>query len=187
MQRGRADEVGEDDGKDLEEALEDAVSLFGGELLGQGMERGGEGGIRTPGTLAGTPDFESGAFDQALPPLRVRSDTRRTGESIARGSESELQAREDHWRKRSAQRAGGDRRRLGRGEPGQPFVFAEVGVTRVRGLAHTLDRELRGAGPERGRAPPDRHSQERGCRPIAARNAGGPRLRPRPASRAIEC
>ena len=59
MQRGRADEVGEDDGKDLEEALEDAVSLFGGELLGQGMERGGEGGIRTPGTLAGTPDFES--------------------------------------------------------------------------------------------------------------------------------
>ena len=59
MQRGRADEVGEDDDHDLEEALEDAVSLFGGELLGQGMERGGEGGIRTPGTLAGTPDFES--------------------------------------------------------------------------------------------------------------------------------
>ena len=29
----------------------------------------GEGGIRTPGTLAGTPDFESGAIDQALPPL----------------------------------------------------------------------------------------------------------------------
>src|SRR5438132_338284 len=30
---------------------------------------GGEGGIRTPGTVAGTPDFESGAIDQALPPL----------------------------------------------------------------------------------------------------------------------
>ena len=33
-------------------------------------ECGGEGGIRTPGTLTGTPDFESGAFNRALPPLR---------------------------------------------------------------------------------------------------------------------
>ena len=31
---------------------------------------GGEGGIRTPGTLASTSDFESGAFNRALPPLR---------------------------------------------------------------------------------------------------------------------
>ena len=35
---------------------------------------GGEGGIRTHGTLAGTPDFESGTFDQAPPPLRGRRD-----------------------------------------------------------------------------------------------------------------
>src|SRR5579863_2766075 len=32
---------------------------------------GGEGGIRTPGTLASTSDFESGAFNRALPPLRL--------------------------------------------------------------------------------------------------------------------
>ncbi len=32
---------------------------------------GGEGGIRTPGTLASTSDFESGAFNRALPPLRT--------------------------------------------------------------------------------------------------------------------
>jgi len=32
---------------------------------------GGEGGIRTPGTLASTSDFESGAFNRALPPLRI--------------------------------------------------------------------------------------------------------------------
>jgi hypothetical protein len=31
---------------------------------------GGEGGIRTPGSLSTTPDFESGAFNRALPPLR---------------------------------------------------------------------------------------------------------------------
>jgi len=34
---------------------------------------GGEGGIRTPGTLASTSDFESGAFNRALPPLRFVS------------------------------------------------------------------------------------------------------------------
>ena len=31
---------------------------------------GGEGGIRTPDSLATMPDFESGAFNRALPPLR---------------------------------------------------------------------------------------------------------------------
>ena len=31
---------------------------------------GGEGGIRTPGSLSTTPDFESGAFNRTLPPLR---------------------------------------------------------------------------------------------------------------------
>ena len=31
---------------------------------------GGEGGIRTPDTLTSMPDFESGAFNRALPPLR---------------------------------------------------------------------------------------------------------------------
>ena len=31
---------------------------------------GGEGGIRTHGTLTGTPDFESGTIDRAPPPLR---------------------------------------------------------------------------------------------------------------------
>jgi hypothetical protein len=31
---------------------------------------GGEGGIRTPDTRKGMPDFESGAFNRALPPLR---------------------------------------------------------------------------------------------------------------------
>ncbi len=33
---------------------------------------GGEGGIRTLGTVAGTPDFESGTFNPAPPPLRGR-------------------------------------------------------------------------------------------------------------------
>ena len=32
---------------------------------------GGEGGIRTPDTLTGMSDFESGAFNRALPPLRL--------------------------------------------------------------------------------------------------------------------
>ena len=34
---------------------------------------GGEGGIRTPDSLATMSDFESGAFNRALPPLRVLS------------------------------------------------------------------------------------------------------------------
>ena len=33
-------------------------------------EIGGEGGIRTPDTREGMHDFESCAFNQALPPLR---------------------------------------------------------------------------------------------------------------------
>ena len=32
---------------------------------------GGEGGIRTPDSLATMSDFESGAFNRALPPLRL--------------------------------------------------------------------------------------------------------------------
>ena len=32
---------------------------------------GGEGGIRTPDRVTPMPDFESGAFNRALPPLRV--------------------------------------------------------------------------------------------------------------------
>ena len=34
---------------------------------------GGEGGIRTPDSLATMSDFESGAFNRALPPLRFVS------------------------------------------------------------------------------------------------------------------
>jgi hypothetical protein len=32
---------------------------------------GGEGGIRTPDGVTPMPDFESGAFNRALPPLHV--------------------------------------------------------------------------------------------------------------------
>ena len=35
------------------------------------LVNGGEGGIRTPGTGKGTSDFESGAFNRALPPLHA--------------------------------------------------------------------------------------------------------------------
>ncbi len=38
------------------------------DVLGRGL--GGEGGIRTPDSLTTMPDFESGAFNRALPPLR---------------------------------------------------------------------------------------------------------------------
>jgi hypothetical protein len=34
---------------------------------------GGEGGIRTPDRLTPMSDFESGAFNRALPPLRIVS------------------------------------------------------------------------------------------------------------------
>jgi hypothetical protein len=40
---------------------------------------GGEGGIRTPDTRKGMPDFESGAFNRALPPLRSELRTAITG------------------------------------------------------------------------------------------------------------
>jgi hypothetical protein len=33
-------------------------------------DTGGEGEIRTPDSLSTMPDFESGAFNRALPPLR---------------------------------------------------------------------------------------------------------------------
>jgi hypothetical protein len=35
------------------------------------QKTGGEGGIRTPDTRKGMSDFESGAFNRALPPLRI--------------------------------------------------------------------------------------------------------------------
>ncbi len=39
----------------------------------QAVRCGGEGGIRTPGTVPRTLDFESSAFNRARPPLRVDS------------------------------------------------------------------------------------------------------------------
>ena len=39
-------------------------------LVTPGRVIGGEGGIRTPDSLATMSDFESGAFNRALPPLR---------------------------------------------------------------------------------------------------------------------
>ena len=42
-----------------------------------GRVYGGEGGIRTPDSLATMSDFESGAFNRALPPLRVITAFRR--------------------------------------------------------------------------------------------------------------
>jgi hypothetical protein len=42
--------------------------LIDSEELGRS---GGEGGIRTPDSLTTMPDFESGAFNRALPPLRI--------------------------------------------------------------------------------------------------------------------
>ena len=43
---------------------------------------GGEGGIRTPDSLTTMPDFESGAFNRALPPLRFAVDPRQTGKNL---------------------------------------------------------------------------------------------------------
>jgi hypothetical protein len=43
-----------------------------GILIGRSMDMyGGERGIRTPDSLAAMPDFESGAFNRALPALRI--------------------------------------------------------------------------------------------------------------------
>lgn len=39
-------------------------------LLREALDNGGEGEIRTPDSLATMSDFESGAFNRALPPLR---------------------------------------------------------------------------------------------------------------------
>ena len=49
--------------------LRDYSLLMGG--LIEGRDDGGEGEIRTPDSLATMSDFESGAFNRALPPLRV--------------------------------------------------------------------------------------------------------------------
>ena len=46
---------------------------------------GGEGGIRTHGTLAGTPDFESGTIDHsATSPVQERGKVGRAGENGSR-------------------------------------------------------------------------------------------------------
>ena len=60
----------------------------------------GEGGIRTPGTLAGTPDFESGAIDRTLPPLQVV----RTQNTASKPYENQLD-RLRSWTKKSVSRA----------------------------------------------------------------------------------
>ncbi len=60
----------------------------------------GEGGIRTPGTLAGTPDFESGAIDRTLPPLQVV----RTQNTASKPYENQLD-RLRNWAKKSVSRA----------------------------------------------------------------------------------
>ena len=54
---------------------------------------GGEGGIRTHGTLASTPDFESGTFNRTPPPLRGRQGYRKrasTGQPQCAASEERL-------------------------------------------------------------------------------------------------
>src|SRR5271168_2084530 len=60
---------------------------------------GGEGGIRTPDTLTGMSDFESGAFNRALPPLRfgcrpthARRTRNRAACGIAEGAVAEAAA-----------------------------------------------------------------------------------------------
>src|SRR5277367_3110881 len=51
------------------------LSIFRMSLDGVGSVYGGEGGIRTPDTRKGMADFESAAFNRALPPLRSAADT----------------------------------------------------------------------------------------------------------------
>ncbi len=48
----------------------------------RGRLNGGEGGIRTPDSLATMPDFESGAFNRALPPLRFVYNEIRPGGNV---------------------------------------------------------------------------------------------------------
>jgi hypothetical protein len=52
---------------------------------------GGEEGIRTPGTLPGTPDFESGTFDHSVtsPPRNMAEPTADGQGQITRKSETE--------------------------------------------------------------------------------------------------
>ena len=45
---------------------------------------GGEGGIRTPDSLTTMPDFESGAFNRALPPLRFVNNDLQTQANLLR-------------------------------------------------------------------------------------------------------
>ena len=60
------------DGHTILGGREHEVSLPGAELRGLGGRAGGEGGIRTPGGIAPTPDFESGPFNRTPAPLRCR-------------------------------------------------------------------------------------------------------------------
>ena len=60
-----------------------AVDLGIERLIGQDQTirfcYGGEGEIRTPDSLSTMPDFESGAFNRALPPLRLARHFHETG------------------------------------------------------------------------------------------------------------
>ena len=58
---------------------------------------GGEGGIRTPGTRKGTSDFESGAFNRALPPLRLVRDSQYAGSLNQQIPESNPRDTEELW------------------------------------------------------------------------------------------
>ena len=61
--------------------LQRAITLMCGTLQGNG----GEGEIRTPDSLSTMPDFESGAFNRALPPLRTsRRDPKRAALGIGK-------------------------------------------------------------------------------------------------------
>jgi hypothetical protein len=52
---------------------------------------GGEGGIRTPDRLTPMSDFESGAFNRALPPLRIVNNLKSITYAVSRlGAECSL-------------------------------------------------------------------------------------------------
>ena len=72
---------------------------------------GGEGGIRTHGTLASTPDFESGTFNRTPPPLRPlagyrsrarasqpRDNAARSGRGYSAARSGSTEVRETVWR-----------------------------------------------------------------------------------------
>ena len=89
-------------------------------------EYGGEGGIRTPDSLATMPDFESGAFNRALPPLRGAA----IGTSLSimpDGLSNRLATGQYAWLARStAERMASQRLRAqNRGHPGN---LTEVGT-----------------------------------------------------------